>query len=68
MHARILDGVTDDMRGSVDLHHAVRAFKLDVVQIVAGHQVPHALAGIGLRVDDVACPDTLQDAGVFLGH
>ena len=68
MYARSLDGVTDDMRGSVDLHHAVRAFKLDVVQIVAGHQVPYAFAGIGLRVDDVPCADTLQNARMLLGH
>ena len=56
------------MRGGMVFDDVVCAFKLDVVKIVAGHKMPNTLAGIGFRVDDVACADALQNAGVFLRH
>jgi len=52
----------------MDLDDVIGAFKLDVVKIVAGHKMSDTLAGVGFRVDDVACADALQDAGVFLRH
>ena len=52
----------------MDLDDVIGAFKFDVVKIVAGHKMSDTLAGVGFRVDDVACADALQDAGVFLRH
>ena len=68
MHASVFDGVADHMRGGMDFDDVVCAFKLDVVKIVAGHKMSDAFAGVGFRVDDVACADALQNAGVFLRH
>ena len=52
----------------MDLDDGVRPVDFDVIQIIAGHQMAHALAGIGLRVDDVAGADALQNARMLLGH
>ena len=56
------------MRRRVDLDDGVRALDLDVIQIVAGHQMPDALACIRFGVDDVTRSDALQDARVLLRH
>lgn len=68
MYLYVLDAAAYRVQGRVDLDDGVRPVDFDVIQIIAGHQMAHALAGIGLRVDDVAGADALQNARMLLGH
>ena len=46
----------------------MRSFKLDVIQIIPGHQMSDAFARVHFRVDDMACADALQDTRMLLGY
>lgn len=66
MHLHILDVATHRVQRGVNLHDVVWAVDFDVIQIVASHQMTHALAGIGFRIDDMVGANALQNAGVLL--
>ena len=66
MHLHILDVATHRVQRGVNLHDVVWAVDFDVIQIIAGHQMAHALAGIGFRIDDMVGTNALQNAGVLL--